>query len=115
MSRDVLVGTVEDLPEGSHKLVTVEGREMGIFNVHGNFYALPNACFHQNGPLCLGATSGTLIATEETEWKPAWVQEGEIVVCPWHSLEFNIVTGQCLAYPRKRLSSQCLRVRNGQI
>ena len=32
-----------------------------------------------------------------------WEREGRIVVCPWHSLEFDITTGQCLAYPRVKL------------
>jgi len=115
MNTEVLVGTVDELPEGTHKLVNVEGREMGIFNVRGNFYAIPNACFHQNGPLCLGAISGTVVATKETLWKTTWSQDGEVIVCPWHSLEFNITTGQCLAHPKKKLNSHQLRVEKGQI
>ena len=36
------------------KLVTIEGREIGVFNVHGEFYALRNRCPHQGGALCKG-------------------------------------------------------------
>ena len=115
MKTEVLVATIDELPEGSHRVVQVEGKEIGIFNVHGSVYAIPNACFHQNGPLCLGAISGTVIASEETSWKPAWVQEGEIIVCPWHSLEFNVTTGRCLAYPKRKLPTYPLRVQDGQI
>jgi nitrite reductase (NADH) small subunit len=91
----------------------VAGKEIGIFNVRGNFYAIPNACIHQNGPLCLGAISGMLIADADTAWKRVWAQEGEVVVCPWHSLKFNVVTGQCLAYSTKKLPTYQLRVDDG--
>ena len=115
MKKELLVATVDELPEGSHKVVTVAGREMGIFNIHGEFYAIPNSCIHQNGPLCLGATSGTVIANVESEWKPVWTHEGEVVVCPWHSLEFNVITGRCLAYPNKKLPTYRLRVDGNQL
>jgi nitrite reductase (NADH) small subunit len=115
MRSEVLVATVDELPEGTHKVVEVAGKEIGIFNVHGSFYAIPNACFHQNGPLCLGAISGTVRANQETSWKPEWVQEGEIIVCPWHSLEFNVTTGQCIAFSKRKLPTYPLRVEDGQI
>jgi nitrite reductase/ring-hydroxylating ferredoxin subunit len=115
MSKDVLVAHVSELPEGTHKVFTVAGKEIGVFNVRGNFYAVPNACFHQGGPLCLGAVSGTLCASRETSWKPEWVQDGEIIVCPWHALEFNVISGQCVAYPNKKLPTYQLRVEDGQI
>lgn len=115
MSAEYAVASVSDVPEGQHIVVAVQGREIGIFNVHGQYYALPNACFHQNGPLCRGAVSGTVIASAETGWKKAWAFEGEIVVCPWHALEFNITTGQCLAYPKRRVPTYAVRVEGGQI
>ena len=34
------------------KLVTVAGREIGIFNIGGEFFALANRCPHAGGPLC---------------------------------------------------------------
>jgi nitrite reductase (NADH) small subunit len=115
MTNECEIARVEDVPEGTHKVVTVGGREIGIFNVRGTFYAVPNACFHQNGPLCRGAVSGTLIADAETDWKPMWVQEGEVIVCPWHSLEFNVTTGQCIAYPHRKLPTYAVRVEDGRI
>jgi nitrite reductase/ring-hydroxylating ferredoxin subunit len=115
MRNEVRVGTVDELPEGTHKVVKVAGKEIGVFNVHGSFYAIPNACFHQNGPLCLGVISGTLRADPSTSWKPEWVQDGEIIVCPWHSLEFDVTTGQCVAYPNKKLPTYPMRVEDGQI
>ena len=115
MKREYTVANIEDVPEGQHIIVQVRGREIGVFNVGGRFYALPNACFHQNGPLCRGAVSGTVACSAETGWQRAWVHDGEIIVCPWHSLEFNITNGQCLAFPNRRLPTYEVRVGDGQI
>ncbi len=110
MTQPYVVGKVADLPEGAHMVVEVRGRAVGVFNVHGRYYALPNACFHQNGPLCQGAVSGTVVATAETGWRRTWASDGEIIVCPWHALEFDITTGQCLAYPKRRLPTWEVKV-----
>jgi nitrite reductase (NADH) small subunit len=115
MTQAHVVARVEDVPEGRHIVVEVRGREIGLFNVRGRYYALPNACFHQNGPLCRGATSGTLVANAETNWKRAWAAEGEIIVCPWHALEYNVTTGQCLAYPKRRLPTWEVKTDGAQI
>ncbi len=115
MSNEWVVGTVEDIPDGQHIVVKVQGREIGVFNVRGRYYALPNVCIHQNGPLCRGAISGTVVANAETGWKRTWANDGEIIVCPWHSLEFNITTGQCLAYPKRRLPSYDVKLEENQI
>jgi len=115
MTQAYVVGQVADLPEGAHMVVEVRGRAVGVFNVHGQYYALPNACFHQNGPLCQGAVSGTVVATAETGWRRTWTAEGEIIVCPWHALEFDITTGQCLAYPKRRLPTWEVKVDGDEI
>jgi len=98
------VGDLSDFPEGTHKVVKVGGRQIGIFNIRGEFYGLPNVCPHQTGPLCEAkVVSGTLIATKETGWKSEWIHDGEIIVCPWHGLEYHVPTGQSMAYPNIRL------------
>jgi len=38
---------VEDIPPGGRKVVRLEGREVGVFNLDGEFYALKNSCPHQ--------------------------------------------------------------------
>jgi nitrite reductase/ring-hydroxylating ferredoxin subunit len=57
-------------------------------------------CLHQNGPLCSGSVSPPIESRAETGWQPTWVREGEIIICPWHTMEFDITTGVCLAEPR---------------
>jgi nitrite reductase/ring-hydroxylating ferredoxin subunit len=90
-------------------------REIGIFNLDGTLYALPNLCTHQLGPLCKGKVSGTVICTRETKWKLQWGFDQEIVTCPWHGLEYHIPTGTCLAFPEIRLRSYEVWVEDEQV
>ena len=115
MSDEFATLTAADLPEGTHTVVEVEGREVGVFNVRGRFYALPNVCFHQNGPLCRGLVSGTLVATPESGWERVWAHEGEIVTCPWHLLEWNVTTGRCVNYQNRRLPLYRVERADGQL
>ena len=39
------------------------------------------------------------MADAEGGWQPRWEQEGEIVACPWHGLEYHVPSGRCLAFP----------------
>ena len=93
------VATTTELPVGSKKVINIGKRSIGLFNVNGAYHALPNLCPHQIGPLCEGNVSGTTDARAETGWKVEWVNEGEIVACPWHGIEYHIPTGRCLAFP----------------
>ena len=94
-----VVGTVADFPEGTHRVVVVDGREVGVFNIGGRLYGLANRCAHMGGPVCAAArTTGTLVA-EAPDFTPRWAMEGEIVACPWHGLEYHVPSGRCLAYP----------------
>ena len=97
--KEYVVGDVSAFPEGSHRVVKVGRREVGVFNVKGELYGLPNLCPHQTGPLCEAkSTTGTLTADMDSDWKPEWVHDGEVVMCPWHGLEYHVPTGRCLAY-----------------
>jgi nitrite reductase/ring-hydroxylating ferredoxin subunit len=109
------VGPAAAIPPGGHEVVEVAGRQIGVFNVGGEYYALPNVCFHQNGPLCRGLLSGTVQADEASGWEPEWRLDGEVVICPWHSLEFHVKTGRCIAYPDRRLPTYPVRVTDGQL
>jgi nitrite reductase/ring-hydroxylating ferredoxin subunit len=98
------VGRLADFPPGTHRVVEVGKRSIGVFNIKGVLHAIPNLCPHQTGPLCESpATTGTLSATKESDWRPEWVHDGEIVICPWHGMEYHVPTGQCLAWPNIRL------------
>ena len=92
-------GTCERAPAGQRKIVEVEARPIGIFNVHGSFYALRNRCPHQAAPLCLGTIKGMTLPGKPSEY--VWAREGEILRCPWHGWEFDITTGRSIFNPHK--------------
>ncbi|HEV2109465.1 MAG TPA: Rieske 2Fe-2S domain-containing protein [Thermomicrobiales bacterium] len=110
-----LIAPVEASASGTHRVVKVRNIEIGVFNVGGDFYALPNVCTHQFGPLCEGTVNGTTACDASTGWKFAWVKDGEIITCPWHGLEFDLTTGQCLAMPKVRLRSYPVTVEEGMV
>ena len=98
MGRHV-VATVAELPPGERKIVDLEGRSIGVFNVKGAFYALRNACPHQSGPLCLGKIIGLLTASDQKHLELS--REGEIIRCPWHGWEFDITNGRSVFNPHR--------------
>ncbi|MFA9479282.1 Rieske (2Fe-2S) protein [Phycisphaerales bacterium AB-hyl4] len=88
-----------ELPPGERKIVEINGRSIGVFNVHGNYHALRNICPHQMAPLCQGKVTGTTLPSKPNEYQ--WDREGEIVRCPWHGWEFDILTGKSVFNPHK--------------
>lgn len=96
MSRHVVAGVAEVAP-GSCKLVAVKGRDIGLFNVGGTFYALANRCPHKGGPLCHGLITGLAKSSGPGDYR--LTRGGEFVRCPWHGWEFEIATGQSYCDP----------------
>ena len=88
-----------ELPIGSKKIVQAGNKSIGVFNVHGKYYALRNSCPHQFAPLCLGRVTGTTAPSKVNEY--IWEKDGEIVRCPWHGWEFDILTGRSIFNPHK--------------
>jgi nitrite reductase/ring-hydroxylating ferredoxin subunit len=113
--KEYTVAPVSEFPPGTHRVVKAGRREIGVFNIDGSFYALPNLCTHQLGPLCKGKVSGTVICTRQTNWKLQWGFDGKIVTCPWHGMEYHIPTGTCLAFPEIRLRSYEVWVEDEQV
>jgi nitrite reductase/ring-hydroxylating ferredoxin subunit len=98
MARHV-IGRVGEVPPGQRKIVEVEGQSIGVFNVHGTFYALKNRCPHQGAPLCLGSLKGTALPGPPGEYH--WAREGEILRCPWHGWEFDVTNGRSFWNPHR--------------
>ncbi len=70
------VAKASDVAAGEMKLVDVDGEEVVIANVNGEYFAFSNTCTHVGGPL----SDGEL--------------KGDIVTCPWHFTPFNVKTGE---------------------
>ncbi len=72
---------VQDVRPGQAGLVSVDGKDVAVFNVDGTFYATQNACTHADGPLNEGDV------------------EGCRVMCPWHASVFDVRDGSVIMGP----------------
>lgn len=75
MSNFVALARLGELKPGQMKRCAVQGKFILLANVDGCFYAIDDACTHEEASLSLGALRG--------EW----------VKCPLHGSRFNVRTG----------------------
>ena len=54
MSKFIVVAKTEEILPGQCHTVEVEGKQITVFNVDGNYYALDDNCIHRGGPLGQG-------------------------------------------------------------
>jgi 3-phenylpropionate/trans-cinnamate dioxygenase ferredoxin subunit len=97
--RRYTVARPDEIPPGARLIVELDGRSVGVFNVHGRYVAVLNVCPHELAPVCLGRLGGTALPSAPGEW--LWGREGEILACPWHGWEFDLLTGACLTDKRR--------------
>lgn len=98
MSQKHVVAKAEDIGVGKRLAVTVGRREIAIFNVGGEYYALANTCPHEGGPLCEGFITGIALSDGPNDYRIE--RKGEFIRCPWHGWEFDIRTGQSWCDPK---------------
>ena len=101
------VASLSEFPPDSKKIVKVPafGREIeiGVFNVGGKLVAYRNVCPHAGAPVCQGHVCGTTAPSQVGEYILA--RKNEILRCPWHGWEFDLLTGQHLVDEKLKLKS----------
>jgi nitrite reductase/ring-hydroxylating ferredoxin subunit len=50
-----------EIAPGTGKQLTVDGKDVAVFNVDGTFYAVDNTCPHRGGPLAEGEIEGCTV------------------------------------------------------
>jgi nitrite reductase (NADH) small subunit len=108
-----VVCAASELRPGERRVVRVQGRSIGVFNVEGRYYALHNGCPHRGGPLCEGRVGGTTLPADGHAF--AYGHEGRILRCAWHGWEFDITTGRALAAPAVSARTYPVAVEDGNI
>ncbi len=93
----VRVASVDEIPKGTGKAVEVNGRQVALFNVNGEFHALEGLCPHQGGLLGEGYLKGT------------------VVTCPLHFWQFDVVTGQAPDLPEAGIGKLGVKIEDGQV
>ena len=69
------VCSVDDVPIGEGRAVTVHGRRIALFHADDGWFALDATCPHLGGPLADGIVGG------------------RTVICPLHERRFDLHTG----------------------
>jgi nitrite reductase/ring-hydroxylating ferredoxin subunit len=117
-----IVAEAGEIDNGEHLLVQLEGRFIGVYNIDGEYYAYTDWCPHQSGPICEGELKGTTEISfdrdtleYESDSIRKWVKEGEILRCPWHAWEFDILSGEAIHDDAIRLISHDVFEEDGEI
>lgn len=87
------IANVAEFQQGKPRLFTIGNVEIVVIMLpDGDVRAFLNRCPHKGAPLLRGIIGGT--------WAPCvpgeldYVRHGEVLVCPWHGREFDLVTGE---------------------
>ena len=97
MPNFVRVAGTSDLKPGENKAVNVNGTEVALFNVDGEFFAISNTCLHRGGPLGEG------------------MLEGDVVTCPWHGWRYSVKTGANAMLPTAKVQTYQVKVEGNDV
>ena len=97
MAEFVKVASLADVPLGEMLTIELDGDPVVLANVDGQVFAFAGDCTHRGGPL----GEGTL--------------EGEVVICPWHSGEFNVRTGHVVPPPESAVATYRVQIEGTEI
>ena len=97
---DHTVCSTEELPEGTMKLVEIDGIEIGVFNCAGELMAIEDRCSHDDGPLAEGLFDASACTVE----------------CPRHGSLFDLRSGRPKTLPAfAPVETFPVRAEDGQI
>lgn len=113
----VEVGPEDSLEPNEQTIVSVGNREVGVFNIDGEYRAILNTCLHQNGPLCEGKVLPEITGrfVEPGERPVEEYGETMVVKCPWHGWEYDLETGRLKGGDQMKLPVFDVIVEDGAI
>ena len=79
----VLVGKTSEMQPGKLSKISVDGKEVLVVNLDGNYYAMDDTCTHSGASLSEGQL------------------DGSTVTCGWHGAKFDCKTGKLEKFPAK--------------
>ena len=91
MSR-AIAGKVSDLSDGKLHKVSVEGKDILVVNIDGNYFAVDDTCTHSGASLSEGKL------------------DGSVVTCGWHGAQFDCKTGNLEKFPAKINNLQSYKI-----
>jgi len=104
MSHWTEVALVKEFGAGQSILVNIEGVEIAVFNLDGQYYAIEDVCSHDGSSML-----GCGLAPED-------VLDGEQIICPRHGARFCIKTGAALTPPAyDPIATFPVKITNGMV
>ncbi|MDP3332408.1 MAG: non-heme iron oxygenase ferredoxin subunit [Methylococcaceae bacterium] len=98
MSEWVDVVDESELVNGEHVVVDVEGTEVAVFKIDGEYYAIEDVCTHDGAEIASG------------------ILDGDEIVCPRHGARFCVKTGAVMSPPAyEDISCIPVRIENKKI
>ncbi|MDH3737448.1 MAG: non-heme iron oxygenase ferredoxin subunit [Nitrosopumilus sp.] len=79
----IIAGKTLDIPPGKMIKVSIDGKEILVVNIDGNYYATDDSCTHSGASLSEGKL------------------EGCTITCGWHAAQFDCKTGKLVKFPAK--------------
>lgn len=109
------VATTDDLDgDGSRIITEIEGQEIAVFRLRGEYHAIANYCVHQGGPLCEGELRKELDVGDDG-WIWEYTSEEKFITCPWHGWRFDVQSGENNIDPRYRVPTYDVEVEDGRL
>lgn len=114
----VRVGAAAEFHDGDRRIIDVGGTQIGVFRVDGRFVAYENQCAHQGGPVCEGQYYPRMEAVYDDAGRSLGERANYDVphlVCPWHSWEYDIRTGEMVGLRGLKLRAFPTEQRDGDV
>jgi nitrite reductase (NADH) small subunit len=109
-----VLGRVEEFPEGTRRIVSIDRGSVGVYHLDGSFFAVRNFCPHRGAPMCEGTWGGTMKPSRPGTYELAL--EGRVLRCPWHGWEYDLESGASVyGINKKRLVTYPVEIANGQV
>lgn len=97
MADFVEAAMLDQLPPGTSMMVKIDGRDVALFNVDGNIYAINDTCAHQGSSLAAGKL------------------DDKVVQCRSHGWRYDVTTGYLSGAPGFGVASYPVRVVGAKI
>lgn len=104
MSNWTDIAPASEFGPGQSRLVNIQGLEIAVFNLAGQYFAVQDVCSHDGSPMLgCGLEAGDVV-------------EGDQIICPRHGARFCIRTGTALTPPAyEPLATFPVIVSNGMV
>lgn len=117
-----VIGSVDEFPEEKGVQVDIDGIDIAVFEIDGEFYGIQNLCPHKRLPLHpIGEEVSHSETLGDTGDDPSFPKtrgnidkENKKINCPWHYLELDLESGEAETVG-KRVATYDVSVRDGDV